>query len=231
MKAVSKTFKVLGIAFLFQFVTSFTSSAILKKAWFVPGNIGETMLWIANNPWHMRTTILLDMLTALGVIFLGAILFLTLRKQNEKMALIALGFYILEGALLATSRTEAFSLLRISQEYAIAANPALQMMGQVAYESMDYIGNTLHMLAFCPGGILFYFLLYRSRLVPAALSLWGLVATFPMLVGTLAQIFGYTIPFAFYVPYVPFELVIGIWILVKGVPETERLATVYLQAP
>jgi hypothetical protein len=49
------------------------------------------------------------------------------------MALIAIGFYILEGAVLAVSITESFSLLRISQEYATAANPALQMMRQVAY--------------------------------------------------------------------------------------------------
>jgi len=223
MNTVSKTSRVLGIAFLLQFVTSFTSSAILKKVWFVPGNISETMLKIANNPWQMRTIILLDMLTALGVIFLGGILFLTLRKWNEKMALIAMGFYILEGALLAVSKTEAFSLLRTSQEYAIAANPALQMMGQVAYESMDYVGNTLHMLAFCLGGILFYTLLYKSGVVPRALSLWGLIATFPMLIGTLAQIFGYTIPFIFYLPYVPFELVIAVWILVKGIPETKQV--------
>ena len=67
MNTVSKTSRVLGIAFLLQFVTSFTSSAILKKSWFVPGNISETMLKIANNPWQMRTIILLDMLTALGV--------------------------------------------------------------------------------------------------------------------------------------------------------------------
>jgi len=223
MNTVNKTSRILGVAFLLQFVTSFSSGAFLKQAWFVPGNISETMLKIADNPWLMRTTILLDMLTALGVIFLGVILFLTLRKQNEKMALVALGFYILEAALLAVSRTEAFSLLRISQEYAAAANPALQTMGQVAYESMDYVGNTLHMLAFCLGGILFYFLLYKSRVVPAALSLWGLIATFPMLIGTLTQIFGYTLPFIIYVPYVPFELVIAVWILVKGIKDVSEI--------
>jgi hypothetical protein len=172
MSIVSRTSRVLGVAFLLQFVTSLISGLILKQAWFVPGNISETMLKIANNPWLMRTTILLDMFTALGVIFLGGILFLTLRKQNGKMALIAMGFYILEGALLAVSRTEAFSLLRISQEYATAANPVLQMMGQVAYESMDYVGNTLHMLTFCLGAVLFYTLLYQSGVVPRALSLW-----------------------------------------------------------
>ena len=218
----NKTSKVLGIAFLLQFITSFTSSAILKQAWFVPGNISETMLKIANNPWLMRTTILLDILTALGVTFLGVILFITLRKQNEKMALVALGFYILEAALLAVSKIEAFSLLRISQEYAIAASPTLQMMGQMAYEFMDYAGNTLHMLVFCPGGILFYYLLNKSGIIPRVLSLWGLITIFPMLIGTLTQIFGYTIPFIFYVPYVPFELVIGAWILVKGIPETKQ---------
>jgi hypothetical protein len=159
------------------------------------------------------------MFTSLGVVFLGAILFITLRKQNEEIALTALGFYILEGALLAVSRMETFQLLRFSQEYATAASPALLTMGQIAYEAMEYTGNTLHMLAFCLGGILFYYLLNQSGVVPRWMSLWGLITTFPMLVGTLTQVFGYTIPFYFYVPYVPFELVIAIWILVKGVAD------------
>jgi hypothetical protein len=219
MTSVNKTSRILGLAFLLQFITSFTSSAILKQAWFVQGNMSETMLKIANNPTLIRTTILLDMLTSLGVIFLGAILFITLRKQNEEIALTALGFYILEGALLAVSRMETFQLLRFSQEYATAASPALLTMGQIAYEAMEYAGNTLHMLAFCLGGILFYYLLNKSGVVPRWMSLWGLLTTFPMLVGTLTQVFGYTIPFYFYVPYVPFELVIAIWILVKGIAD------------
>jgi hypothetical protein len=218
MNLINKTSRVLGVAFLLQFITSFGNGVFLKPVWFVEGDIGATMVKIAQNPWLMRTSILLDMLTVLGVIFLGAVLFTTLRKQNEKLALTALGFYILEGALLAASRAEAFSLLRLGQEYVAGGQPAaLLLMGQVAYDVMEFVGGTLHMLAFCLGGILFYFLLYKSRAVPAALSLWGLITTFPMLIGTITQIFGYAIPFIFYVPYVPFEFVIGIWILVKGI--------------
>jgi Domain of unknown function (DUF4386) len=114
MNTVNKTSRVLGVAFLLQFVTSFSSGVFLKQALFVPGNINESMLKIANNPWLMRTYILLDMLTALGVIFLGVVLFDTLRKQDEKLALVGLGFYILEAAMHAVSKMEAFSLLRIS---------------------------------------------------------------------------------------------------------------------
>lgn len=76
-----------------------------------------------------------------------------------------------------------------------------------------------HMLAFCLGAVSFYFLLDKARIVPQWISLWGLVTVFPMLVGTITQMFGYTISFFFYLPYVPFELVIVVWILVKGTPE------------
>ena len=111
MNTITKTSRVLGFAFLLQFITSFSSGVFLKTAWFVEGNIKETMLKVGANPMLFRTNILLDMLTALGVAFLGAILYLTLRKQNEKIALTALGFYWLEVALLAVSRMDAFSLL------------------------------------------------------------------------------------------------------------------------
>ena len=220
MNTTNKASRVLGMAFLLQFVTSFASGVFLKPLWLVPGNINETMLKIAEHPGLLRANILLDMLTALGVIFLGVVLFVTLKKQNEKMALVALGFYILEAGLLAASRIATFSLLRISQEFASAGGPDyLPTLGNLALESMDFLGDTLHMLAFCLGAILFYCLLYKSSVVPRGVSLWGLITVLPLLAGTLAAIFGYELPFALYLPYVPFEFVIGIWILVKGVPE------------
>lgn len=209
--------RVLGLAFVVQFVTSFSSGVFLKSAWFVPKDMSATMLRIAAAPGLLRGSILLDMLTALGIIFLGAVLFVTLRKQNEWIAVTALGFYILEAALLAVSRADAFALLLCSQEYAAGQSADLLLLGQAAHEKMEFVGNTLHMIAFCAGALLFYFLLDRSRIVPRWISLWGLIALLPLVTGTITQVFGYTIPFYFYVPYVPFELVIGVWILIRGV--------------
>jgi hypothetical protein len=177
-----KTSRILGVAFLLQFVTSLFSGTILRQVWFLPGNIRETMLNIANKPWLMHATILVDMLTAFGVILLGAILFISLRKQNEQIALVALGFYILEAVLLAVSKIEAFSLIGISQEFVNTGFPAyLLTTGKLAFESMNFVGSTLHMLAFCFGGILFYCLLYRSGIVPHFITLWGLITVFPCL--------------------------------------------------
>jgi hypothetical protein len=223
MNTANRTSRVLGIAFLLQFVTSFVSGVFLKSALLAPGSIGESMIRIANNPLLMRAYILVDMLTALGIIFLGATLFLTLRKLNETMALVALGFYILEAALLAVSRLAAFSLLSMSQAYAATGQPAsLQTMATVALESMNFVGSTMHMLAFCPGGLLFYYLLYKSGIVPRALSLWGLITVLPCLIATLLVVFGYEAPAFLYILYMPFELVIGVWILVRGINEASE---------
>lgn len=218
MNTINKTSRILGVAFLLQFITSVSSGSFLQTLWLVPDDISATMLKIAENPSVLQINILVDMLTALGVIFLGAMLFITLRKQNEKMALVALGFYILEGALLAASRMGTFSLLQLSQEYASTGEPeSLLVFGKIALEAADYVGGTLHVLAFCLGAILFYVLLYKSKTVPRWLSLWGLITVVPVLAGTLTAIFDVHLPFIFFLPYFPLEFVIGIWILVKGI--------------
>ena len=114
----------------------------------------------------------------------------------------------------------------MSQDFVSAAQPELMVtFGSLAIESMEFVGGWLHMLAFCLGAILFYYLLNQSRLVPRGLSLWGLITIVPVLVGTLTAVFGYEIPFLFFLPYFPFEFVIGMWILVKGIPETRSSFT------
>jgi hypothetical protein len=76
----------------------------------------------------------------------------------------------------------------------------------------------LSMAAFCVGAILFYYLLYKSEIVPRVLSLWGLLAVMPCLVATVSAIFDTELPFLVYLPYVPFEFFIGVWILIRGIP-------------
>ena len=219
MNTTQKISRLLGLAFLFQFVTSFTSGVILRPLWFVEGDMAQTLLNIAGNPALLRVCILLDMLTALGVIFLGTALFVTLRRQNEKLALTALGFYILEGALLAASRMATFSLLGLSQEFAAGQSAEVLWLATLAFDSMEFVGGTLHMVAFVAGAILFYALLDQSRLVPRPLSLWGLITMLPFTLGAPLMVLGIELPFILYVPYVPFELAIGLWILVKGIEE------------
>jgi len=225
MNTDNKTSRILGAAFLFQFFTSIISSAVILpqasgiSAMGAPENIGESLIRIANHPGLMMANILGEMFTALGIAFLGVMLFLALRKFGEKMVTVALGFYLVEAAILAVSNLEVLSLLHISQEYVAAGQPEyLLRLGKMAIESTGY-AYTLHTLPFCYGAVLFYYLLDKSRAVPRGLSLWGLISIIPFLIGIPMSILGYEFPFFLYLPYVPFEFVIGLWIFIKGLEE------------
>jgi hypothetical protein len=214
--------RLLGVAFLLQFVTSFISGVFLQPSLIVADDIDQTMRAVAENSAVFATVTVLDMATALGVIFLGVMLYFTVKDAGPRMALVGLCFYVLEATLLAASKLAGISLLRVSQEYVAGGDAAgLPIIADLAVESMEFVGGTLHLLAFCAGAILFYFLLDASRVVPRWLSLWGLVTVWLLMVWTVLAVFDYEVPFVLYLPYVPFELVIGIWLVVRGFSEPD----------
>ena len=221
MSSERKLSVALGIAFLFQATTSLISGMV-PMSLIVPGSIDQSMINIAGHAGLMRANFVGDLITSVGVIALGVLLFVVLRKHGEIFALIALGCYMLEIALGAVSRIPAFTLLRISQEYAANGRPEdLRTLGNLALETMN-CGFGLLMLPFCIGAILFYYLLYKSRMIPRALSMWGLISVPVVLVATFFAISGYKVPFLVYVPYVPFEWVVGAWIMIAGLRVTAK---------
>jgi hypothetical protein len=217
MNSDKNTPRLLGAAFLLQAVAALVWSAFLLPPLIVSDSITDTMTNIANNALQMRASIVVTMITAIGIAMLGALLFVTLKKQNMKIALVALGLYLIEAAILAASRIPAFSLLRISQESVIAGHPAyLQTLGNLFYESAEF-GDWLHMLPFALGATLFYYLFFKSGYIPRALSLFGLIAALLALIGTPFALLGYDVPIIVFLPNLPFELTIGVWLMVKGI--------------
>jgi hypothetical protein len=223
MGTTEKKSRILGLAFLIQFITSFANGlVVLPLATGVKGfarleNIGQTMATIARNPGLIRLDILVELVTAAGVIFLGAMLYAALRKQSEGLALTAFGLYVLEGVLVAVTKLALFALLVVSQQFIAAGSPVSQEpMARMVYDVMSYSSKMFN-LAFCLGGTIFYALLFKARTVARPLSLWGLVSAQGVFAGVLLGLFGVEAPIFLYVLYIPFELVIGIWILIRGV--------------
>ncbi len=218
MNSVKNTPRLLGAAFLFQAVAAAVWTYLLTSL-IVTGDISATMTNIANNALQMRASIVFTMITAIGIAMLGALLYIVLHKQNKTIALVALVLYLIEAAILAASRIQAFSLLRLSQESVIAGHPAhFQTLGNLFYESADF-GDWLHMLPFALGATLFYYLFYKSGYIPRVLALWGLIAALLALIGTPFGLLGYDVPIVVFLLSLPFELTIGVWLIVKGIKD------------
>jgi hypothetical protein len=213
------SFRILGFAFLLQFFASLAGGLILMMGLGVPGDTAAALLRIAARPWLLRVDILDEMVAVAGVIWLGVLLYEALRAYGRVSALTACALYFLEAVLGAVSRLAAFPLLALSSQFAATPSASLLAEADRALASMNF-GYTLLLLAFCPGAILFYWLLFKSRIVPRALSLWGLITVIPVFFATFLSVLGINLGFFIVVPYIPFEFVIGLWILIKGVKTT-----------
>jgi hypothetical protein len=227
MNSDKNTPRLLGAAFLLQAIASMASGLFLSPVYMldpsVSGNISDTMTNIANNAMQMQASIVGEMITAIGIVLLGVLLFVTLKKQNNIIALMALGLYLIEAAILAVREILVFSLLRISQESVIAGHPAyLQTLGNLFYESQSF-GYSLHTLVFAVGATLFYYLFFKSGYIPRVLSLWGLIAAPLAFIGELFVLFDYNVPLFVFLPNLTFELTIGVWLMVNGIRDGSEI--------
>jgi hypothetical protein len=214
------TARLLGAAQLIVFVASMLSERLLASA-VGSGNISDRLVNISNHLTLMRISNLVALVNSLGIVVLAVLFYIVFSKQYSIIALVALGCFLAEAITLAVSKIGAYALIPLSQEFVEAGAPEpsyLQTLGDFLYYGVDRRGYDIHMLFFCIGGILWYYLFYISRYVPRALSVWGLAAVCLLTIPVLSVLYNrdFTRVMVMGLPYAPYELVLGVWLIVKG---------------
>ena len=204
----------LGITLLTQAVTSLVGGSIFLGP-FESKVISDTsMKIISTSTGTAYTSILLQVITAIVIVMLGVAMYRIAGFKNKVMADIALIMYIFEALLLIVGQVFIFGLLKTSHLYALNGNINLLPIGQILLTCREFAGE-IAMIPFGIGALLFYYLLLKSEILPKWLGLYGLITVPFILIGVPLMTFGVNVPFAFMVPYVPFEFFTGIFILVK----------------
>jgi hypothetical protein len=184
-------------------------------------NISETMSRFAENPWMVQLSITGFLIEAVAIVLLTTLLYAVLKNQGRIIARWAFGLWVIEAVGILFRQISAFSLLHTAQAFVRAGAPAsssFQALGGLFYDLMHFSYDA-QMIFYCTGGFLFYFLFFKSRYVPRAVSVWGIVAASAAFVGELFAIFGFAVPLYVFLPLLPFELTIGIWLMIRGVRE------------
>jgi hypothetical protein len=215
------TIRLLGLAQLLVFGFGMLGGLLLSSA-VGSGSISDILVNISNNLSRMWISNLAWLITSVAIIALGVLFYIVFSEEYPIISLLALGCFLAEAITLAVSKIGAYALIPLSQEFVEAGTPEpsyFQTLGDFFYYGFDRQGFDIHMLFFCLGGILWYYLFYVSNTIPRALSLWGLVAVCLVLITTLLKLYDRDfLPTAqiLALPYVPFELFLGIWLIVKG---------------
>lgn len=141
-----------------------------------------------------------------------------LRECNEALAL---GYVVFRGALetfaYIVTAISWLSLVALSKGYASAVSPdnmSLQNMSRLLLGVGEQT-NSITMILFSLGALMFYYLLYQSRLIPKWLSGWGLVAASIYLAAGVSALFGAQLAIAL-LPLALQEMVMAVWLIAKG---------------
>jgi len=158
----------------------------------------------------------------LALAMVPVMMFPILKKHNE---VLALGYVVFRGGLeTVTYMATVVSwllLLPLSQVYRVGAPDSsnLHALSTILMNG-DEIGSVAT-IVFCLGALMFYYLLYKSKLIPRWISGWGLIAAIPYLAGGVLSMVGLfgpssTITIVLDIPLGVQEMVLAIWLIAKG---------------
>jgi hypothetical protein len=155
---------------------------------------------------------------------IAILLFPILRKYNESLALGFVGFRIIAGVFIITGVIILLLLLPLSQEFVKAeatGSSYFQTLGGLLRAGRDLVNHVAMILALSIGDLMFYYLLYQTKLVPRWLSGWGLVGITLTILASLSLMFrliGIITPIymVLNLPLILQEMVLAIWLIVKG---------------
>jgi hypothetical protein len=206
-----------GVLFIVATAASLLSSAVEHPVLTGTGYLTR----IAENTSRVSAGGLLELVAAGASAGIAISLYPVLRKRSEGLALGAVVFRALEAVMYTAGAVITLSLPNVARQYAQAA--------ALSHGGIRAIGDALTgvredailagVFAFILGALMYYYVLYRSRLVPRWLSGWGIAAEFPMLIACLSASFSHTPVTSFKILILPIavqEMVLAAWLIFRG---------------
>ncbi|WP_219836908.1 DUF4386 domain-containing protein [Paenibacillus sp. R14(2021)] len=167
---------------------------------------------------NVMAGLFLELINALAVVGIAMLLYPILKKYNDAFALGYFGSRIIESALLILSLIGPLVLIGLSKSYigaGASSGTYFQTIGNLVVEA-HFKCFEMAMIVLSLGSLLFCYILYRSRLVPRFLSVIGFIGYAALLASSCLTIIGQDIGPVLYIPGAIFEIVLPIWLMVKG---------------
>jgi hypothetical protein len=219
MNAHKKTAAMVGVLFVMALVPFLIGQALYEPILGSPDYLDKAY----PNRLIVVIGILLEFVSALGVVLIPVLLFPILRKYSEVLALAYVSFRLFEAILLSVAQIHKLSLVNLSQGYLDSGGvdaSYLQNIGDSIQSLIYWVDHDglIYLVVFVTGTLILNTALYRSRLVPRWLSILGLMSAVAILAGSVMATFDILLVLAMVlvIPIAFQEQVMAIWLIVKG---------------
>jgi hypothetical protein len=214
MNTSRKTARLVGVLFITAMVAGGLRFFLLDPILDAP----DYLINVSANENRVIIGALSFFILAVALAGIAIVMYPILTKHNEALALGYVGARIVEGVLFIVAILTILTLLTLSQEFVKAGAPDasyFQTTGDLLLAVRYYAYNVLWPITLSLGALMFYYLLYRSKLIPRWLSVWGLIGA-PLFPAAPLSLFGSTISDLFVLPLVVNEVILAVWLIVRG---------------
>jgi Domain of unknown function (DUF4386) len=220
MTSIRRTAVVAGVFFLITEVTAIAGVLLYGPVLGTPDFIVSPTV----DDTGVLAGAFLEVLLAIAVVGTAVTLYPIIRRQNEGMALGHVAGRLIEATIIAVGAISLLAVVTMRQDFAGttgAEATAAVTVGQALVAVHDWTFVFGPKLALGVNTVLLAYLMYRSRLVPRAIAVLGLVGGSLIFASGTAVLFGLyedvSIPgFAAAVPVLAWELSVATWMIVKG---------------
>ena len=219
MNSYRKTAIIVGALFIMALVLFLIGQAIYEPILGSPDYLDNAY----PNRVIVIIGILLEFISALAVILIPVLLFPLLKKHNEVLALGYVSFRLFEAVLLSVAQIFKLSLVNLSQEYLNKGGVDVSYFKNTGNSIQSVIywvdhDGLVYLFVFGIGALLLYSALYKSKLLPRWLSIWGLFSAVAILTASVMNTFDISLVLAMVlvIPIGLQEQAMAIWLIVKG---------------
>lgn len=188
----------------------------------VRGDAAQTAANIAGSERLFRIGTVTELITVAGVLMLVVALYVVVRPVNRDVALLAAAWRLAENCVLAVATLNASTALALvsGAEYLQAIEPRELQALAYTFLRVHGTGYNVGFVFLGLGSTVFSYLLLKSRYIPKALAVLGIVGSLVLAVVTLAiMVFpglAAALKLAHMAPMGVFEFTLGFWLLIRG---------------
>lgn len=217
MDTSKRTARIVGALFLFINVAFLAGAFALVEP--ILGD-PEYLTLASEKSGQVILGTLLEISNGVAYIGIAVLMFSILRGRFQSLALWYVAFRIVEFVMLIISDLSPLALTTISKEFVKAGAPdpsAYQSVGALLVAGRFWAFQMVT-LALVLGALIFYYMLYQSKLIPRFISVWGFIGVLAVLATFVFDTFGVSVEGLDFLGAIMLlnELFLGVWLIVKG---------------
>ncbi|MDI6033720.1 DUF4386 domain-containing protein [Flavobacterium sp. LB2P84] len=225
MNSIRKNAIIVGVLFILAAV-----SAIIGLALYQPIlNDPDFIIKGAANNTQVIWGAFFELILAFSVIGISYMMYPILKKKNENIAIGYVCFRLLEGTIVVIGIISLLSLVTLNQDFSKVSNQNVSSF-LIAGKLLVAVHNWTFLFgpnfALGPSTLMMSYFLYKSKLVPRYISIFGLVGGPLIFTSAVLVMFGVFLQVSVWgailaIPVFAYEMSLAIWLIVKGFNSTQ----------